>query len=148
MDVDAFIPPAYIVNEVQKLDIYKRIAGIENQNECDDMREELLDRFGETPAAVENLLRIAMIRVNAHKLFITEIRGRNEEIRFTLKPDARIRAEGIPALLKKYDKLSFNHKGTPFFLFRYKKCGMVERDAQMLLSFTEEMLGAMESLCL
>lgn len=148
LDVDAFIPPAYIVNEVQKLDIYKRIAGIENQNECDDMREELLDRFGETPAAVENLLRIAMIRVNAHKLFITEIRGRNEEIRFTLKPDARIKAEGIPDLLKKSNKLSFHHKGTPFFLFRYKKCGMVERDAQMLLSFTERVLKAMEPLCL
>lgn len=146
MDVDAFIPPVYIVNEVQKLDIYKRIAGIENRAECDDMREELLDRFGETPPAVENLLRIAMIRVSAHKLFITEIRGRNEEIRFTLKPDARIRAERIPELLKKYEKLSFYHKGTPFFLFRYKKCGMVERDAQMLLSFTEELLEAMEEL--
>lgn len=143
LDVDAFIPPAYIVNEVQKLDIYKRIAGIENQNECDDMREELLDRFGEIPAAVENLLRIAMIRVNAHRLFITEIRGRKEEIRFTLKPDAQIRAEKIPELLKKYEKLSFHHKGTPFFLFRYKKCGMAERDAQMLLSFTEKLLEEM-----
>ena len=148
LDVDAFIPPAYIVNEVQKLDIYKRIAGIENQNECDDMREELLDRFGETPAAVQNLLRIAMIRVNAHKLFITEIRGRNGEIRFTMKPDAPIRAEKIPDFLRKSSKLSFYHKGTPFFLYRYKKCGMVERDAQMLLSFTERVLKAMEPLCL
>ncbi len=143
LDLDAFIPPAYIVNEVQKLDIYKRIAGIENQNECDDMKEELLDRFGETPAAVENLLRIAMIRVSAHKLFMTEIRGRNGEIRFVLKPDAMIKPEGIPALLEKNDKLSFSHKGTPFFLFKYKKCGMVERDAQMLLTFTEELLLAM-----
>ena len=49
LDVDAFIPPSYIVNEVQKLDIYKRIAGIENQAECDDMKEELLDRFGRQP---------------------------------------------------------------------------------------------------
>ena len=43
--MDAFIPPSYIVNEVQKLDIYKRIAGIENQKERDDMKDELLDRF-------------------------------------------------------------------------------------------------------
>ena len=148
LDVDAFIPPAYIVNEIQKLDIYKRIAGIENQSECDDMREELLDRFGGTPVAVENLLRIAMIRVRAHKLFITEIRGKNGEIKFILKPDARIKAEGIPLLLKTNEKLSFNHKGTPFFLLRYKKCGMAERDAQMLLAFTEEVLGKMEELLL
>ena len=85
----------------------------------------------------------AMIRVSAHKLFMTEIRGRNGEIRFVLKPDARIKPEGIPALLEKNDKLSFSHKGTPFFLFKYKKCGMVERDAQMLLTFTEELLLAM-----
>lgn len=145
LDVDAFIPPAYIVNEVQKLDIYKRIAGIENQAECDDMREELLDRFGETPTAVQNLLRIAMIRVNAHRLYITEIKGKNGEIQFTLKQDADIRVEQIPILLKKKEKLSFNPKGT-FFLFRYKKCGMVERDAQMLLGFTEELLREMEIL--
>ena len=143
LDVDAFIPPAYIVNEVQKLDIYKRIAGIENQSECDDMKEELLDRFGEIPVAAENLLRIAMIRVRAHRLFVTELKGRNGEIRFNLKQDAKIHGERIPELLKKYEKLSFNHKGAPFFLFRYKKCGMVERDAQMLLSFTEEVLGEM-----
>ena len=96
LDVDAFIPPAYIVNEIQKLDIYKRIAGIENQSECDDMKEELLDRFGETPVAVENLFRISMIRVNAHKLYITDIKGKNGEIQFTLKEDAKIYAERIP----------------------------------------------------
>ena len=65
LDVDAYIPPEYIVNEVQKLDIYKRIAGIENEHECDDMREELLDRFGQVPKSVENLLRIALIRSHA-----------------------------------------------------------------------------------
>lgn len=144
LDVDAFIPSAYIVNEVQKLDIYKRIAGVESQSECDDMREELLDRFGEVPAAVENLLRISMIRVKAHRLFVTDVKGRNGEIQFLLKPDANIQPEGIPELLNQYEKLSFNHKGTPFFLFRYKKCGMVEKDAQILLSLTEELLASMQ----
>lgn len=65
LDVDAYIPDTYIVNEVQKLDIYKRIAGIENSKERDDMKDELLDRFGEIPRAVDNLLRIALIRVAA-----------------------------------------------------------------------------------
>lgn len=148
MDVDAFIPPAYIMNEVQKLDIYKRIAGIENQSESDDMREELLDRFGETPIAVQNLLRIAMIRVQAHKLYIAEIKGKNGEIVFQMNPDAQIRVENIPALLKKHDKFSFNAKGVPTFVLHYRKCGMVERDTQMLLSFTEELLQEMQNLLL
>ncbi len=144
LDVDAFIPPAYIVNEVQKLDIYKRIAGLENESECDDMREELLDRFGEVPGPVENLLRISMIRVSAHKLYITDIKGRNGEIRFLLKPDAEIMPKGIPVLLKRYKDLDFNHKGTPFFLYRYKKCGLIEKDAQRLLELTGELLVAMQ----
>ena len=147
LDVDAFIPPSYIVNEVQKLDIYKRIAGLESQAECDDMKEELLDRFGETPMAVQNLFRISMIRVKAHKLYITEIKGKNGEIQLTLKPDAKIHAQRIPELLKKREKLSFNYKMVSF-LQRYKKCGMVERDAQTLLALTEELLEDMSELLL
>ncbi len=147
LDVDAFIPPSYIVNEVQKLDIYKRIAGLENQAECEDMKEELLDRFGEIPTAVQNLFRISMIRVKAHKLFITEVKGKNGEIQFTLKPDAQIHAERIPELLKKQEKLNFNYKFVSFTQ-RYKKCGMVERDAQMLLDLTEELLEDMSVMLL
>lgn len=142
LDVDAFIPPSYIVNEVQKLDIYKRIAGIENQNECDDMKEELLDRFGEVPEAVENLLRIAMIRVAAHKLYVTEIKGKNGEIVLTIKADADIRAENIPQVLEQLEKMTFNYKML-CFVYRYKKSGMVERDARMLLEFTEKILDVM-----
>ncbi len=147
LDVDAFIPPAYIVNEEQKLTIYKRIAGLENQAECEDMKDELLDRFGETPTPVINLFRISMIRVRAHRLYITEIKGKNGEICFTLKRDAKIRAERIPELLKKQEKLSFNYKMV-HFLCRYKKCGMVERDAQTLLALTEELLADMEEILL
>lgn len=145
LDVDAFIPPAYIVNEIQKLDIYKRIAGIENQAECDDMKEELLDRFGQIPPAVQNLFRISMIRVRAHGLYITDIKGKNGEILITLKRDARIYGERIPELLKKHEKLSFNYKMVSF-LYRYKKSGMAEKDAQTLLELTETLLGDMEIL--
>ena len=147
LDVDAFIPPSYIMNEVQKLDIYKRIAGLESQAECDDMREELLDRFGEIPTAVHNLFRISMIRVNAHKLYITEVKGKNGEICFTLKADARIRAERIPELLKKQEKLTFNYKMISF-IKKYHKCGVVEKDAQTLLLLTEELLKEMQEFLL
>lgn len=147
LDVDAFIPPAYIVNEVQKLDIYKRIAGIENVKERDDMRDELLDRFGEIPKSVDNLLRIALIRVAAHSLYLTEIKGKNERITFTFRADAAINPAGIPDLLKKYGQsLAFTAYGNPFFTYKYKKTGLVETDAELLLSMTEELLGKMAEL--
>ncbi|MCM1541707.1 MAG: transcription-repair coupling factor [Blautia sp.] len=141
LDVDAYIPDTYIVNEVQKLDIYKRIAGIENSKERDDMKDELLDRFGEIPGAVDNLLRIALIRVAAHGLYMTEIKGKNERIAFTFRPDAAIDPAGIPGLLRKYGQsLAFTAYGNPFFTYKYKKTGLVETDAELLLNKTEELL--------
>lgn len=147
LDVDAFIPPTYIVNEVQKLDIYKRIAGIENVKERDDMKDELLDRFGDIPKSVDNLLRIALIRVAAHRLFMTEIKGKSERITFTFRPDAAVDPLKIPELLKKYGQnLAFTAYGTPFFTYKYKKTGLVETDAELLLGKTEELLKDMELL--
>ena len=149
LDVDAYIPPSYIVNEVQKLDIYKRIAGIENKAESEDMKEELLDRFGEIPKSVDNLLRIALVRVKAHRLYLTEIKGKNEEIRFIFHPDAGIQVEKIPMLLEHYQKkLTFNPKGVPCFVYRYKKFGVVEKDAERLLELTEKLLEDMEEIIL
>ena len=149
LDVDAYIPPSYIVNEVQKLDIYKRIAGIEDDKECDDMKEELLDRFGEIPKSAENLLRIAMIRVKAHMLYMTEVKGKNELIQFIFRPDAQIEVGNIPLLIQKYKgKLSFDPKGQPTFRFRYKKYGVVEKDEKLLLSLTEGLLCDMHELLL
>jgi transcription-repair coupling factor (superfamily II helicase) len=141
LDVDAFIPPEYIVNEVQKLDIYKRIAGIESIKERDDMRDELLDRFGQIPESVDNLLRISLIRMTAHSLDFTEIKGRNERITFTYREDAAVEPSKIPELLKKYGKdLSFTAYGAPFFTYKYKKTGLVETDAGLLMEKTEELL--------
>ena len=147
LDVDAFIPPAYIMNEVQKLDIYKRIAGIENLRERDDMKDELLDRFGEIPKSVDNLLRIALIRVGAHRLYMTEVKGKNGRITFTFRPDAAVNPQRIPELLGKFGKdLAFTAYGTPFFTYKYKKTGLVETDAELLLGRTEELLEAMNAL--
>ena len=149
LDVDAYIPPAYIVNEVQKLDIYKRIAGIDNEQECDDMREELLDRFGQIPKSAENLLRIALIRSHAHRLYMPEVKGKNERVQFVLRPDAPIKVENIPLLISDYQgKLRFDPKGGPAFYLHYRKCGVIEKDEEMLLALTEEALAKMEELLL
>ena len=149
LDVDAFIPPTYIVNEVQKLDIYKRIASVENTSESEEMKQELLDRFGAVPKSVENLLRIALIRVKAHEIYITEIKGKNERIQIFMKPDANIDPTKIPLLLAAFPKkLNFVAKGNPYFVYRYKKLDLVEKDAEQLLSLTEALLEKMKEILL
>ena len=143
LDVDAYIPPAYIVNEVQKLDIYKRIAGIEDETECSDMREELTDRFGDIPRPVENLLRISLLRKQAHDLFLSDVQGKNEVLTFTFAGHADVRAERIPALLQDFGgRMAFYAKGA-YLQHRYKKCGVVEKDGEMLLTLTKSILERM-----
>ena len=145
LDVDAFIPSEYILNEIQKLDTYKRIAALETKEEVSDMRDELKDRFGTVPKACENLLRISEIRFSAHKLGITEIRGRNGDISITFKPDASIRVENIGILLKRHLKhLTFFAKAVPpVFTYTYKPIGAVGPDENLLLEKTEEIIAEM-----
>lgn len=75
LEVDAFIPSFYIKSEYQKLDVYKRIAAIETEEELSDMKDELSDRYGSLPASAVNLLNIALIKSIAHKIGIMEIKG-------------------------------------------------------------------------
>jgi transcription-repair coupling factor (superfamily II helicase) len=78
LNVDAFIPAAYIKSEYQKLDIYKRIAAIETEEELSDMKDELSDRYGSLPGSAVNLLNIALIKSIAHKIGIMEMKGGEE----------------------------------------------------------------------
>ena len=117
LNIDAFIPDTYISNEFQKLDIYKRIAGIENQSDYDDMLEELLDRFGEPTKAVLNLLAIAKMKAIAHQAYVTEIKQIGKEIKITLYEKAKINPAGIPALMDKYRRrLQFKTDKEPKFI--------------------------------
>ncbi len=96
---DAFIPATYIANESQKLDIYKRIAGIETDEEAEEMLEELIDRFGEPPKSVQNLLVIARLKALAHTVYIKEIVQKDEFLKLTMYEKADIDPTKIPELI-------------------------------------------------
>lgn len=145
LEVDAYIPASYIVNEQQKLDIYKRIAGVETESESAEMKEELLDRFGTVPKSVDNLLRIALLRAQAHKLYIMEIKGRPGELRFVYRPDARVHGENIPMLFEQYgNSLKFLPQGNPVFTYQFKRSNVVEKNSEDLLSQAEQMIKDMQ----
>ncbi|MBQ2532379.1 MAG: transcription-repair coupling factor, partial [Lachnospiraceae bacterium] len=121
--LDAFIPPAYIEDEEQKLEIYKRIAGVETEEEQDEMIDELIDRFGEPPKAVQNLLFVARLRSDAHKAYLLEIKQTDQFVRMPIYPQAAIDPSGIPALIQEYAPyLEFvADKEAPAFFLHYKK---------------------------
>lgn len=122
LKMDAFIPADYIPNEFQKLDVYKRIAEIETEPESDDMVDELIDRFGEPPQSVCNLLEIALLKAKAHDAYITAIVEKANQIRITMFPQAKVATDKIPDLLAAYQgKLRFVPETTPYFVYQQKE---------------------------
>lgn len=118
LNVDEYIPEYYIKNEYQKLDIYKRIAAIESEEELEDMTEELIDRFGDIPKKVQQLLVIASLKSLAHSVYVTAIEQKGEEIRFTMYEKAKIDPSGIPKFLDSYkNDLIFRAEEPPYFLY-------------------------------
>ena len=121
--IDAYIPMGYIPNEFQKLDIYKRIADIETMDEVDEMLEELIDRFGDPPKSVENLLYIAKIKSLAHRVYFTEVSQKAETLKFTLYEKAEIDVTKIPEFVAGFgQKVRFTADAkAPYFTYFLKQ---------------------------
>ena len=120
INIDAFIPDSYIPNEFQKLDIYKRIAGIENDEEYEEMIDELMDRFGEPARPVQNLLAIANIKAAAHKAYLTEIKQRGNEFQMTIFEKPKLDVTKIPEFVKSFgNAVVFRAQSKqPYFLYK------------------------------
>lgn len=147
LDIDAYIPDKYIRNEYQKLDIYKRIAAIENQEEYDDMLEELVDRFGEPPKAVQNLLAIASLKASAHDSFVTEISQKGDFIRFVMFERTQADPGKIEAVIARYQgRLKFVVEANPYFI--YSKPRKSAKDNADILTLTRDILNDIHEILL
>ena len=142
-DIDAYIPSSYIKNEYQKLDVYKRISAIESEDEYMDMQDELIDRFGDLPRAVENLLKIASLKALAHQAYVTEVIINQQEVRIEMFPKAKLKAEMIPELVSSYQgSLKVQMGETPGFF--YQERGKKNQDCNSMVEKAGEIL---KSLC-
>ncbi len=74
VQIQAHIPESYIESLQQRLDIYRRIAEVRTEADALDVTDELIDRFGEPPAAVRGLLEVALLRNTAASLGVTEVK--------------------------------------------------------------------------
>ena len=85
--IDAYIPSSYIEDEIQKIEVYKKIAALENINEYNDVKEELIDRYSDIPDSVNNLMDIAYIKSRANTISIEEIKEIKDEVLFKFSKD-------------------------------------------------------------
>jgi transcription-repair coupling factor (superfamily II helicase) len=144
-DIDAFIPDGYIKNEYLKLDVYKRISTIETEDEYMDMQDELMDRFGEIPKSVDNLLRVAELKAMAHRAYVTEVDINRQEIRLELYPKAKLNVAGIPALVAEYkNDLRFVQSEKPLMLYQDKR--NKNKDCERMMATAKEILAKLAEL--
>ncbi len=151
LSVDAYIPSTYIKSEYQKLDIYKRIAAIESEEELSDMKDELVDRYGSLSTPTVNLLNIALIKSMAHKIGIMEMKGTIEDgpsgcYKTVMKvyPKAEINTEAIPDFIDSFGGAMKLVSGSqPQFIWRVTK--KKYNNAGEYLTGIKEMLKLMQN---
>ena len=128
IDLDAFIPPEYIKSEAQKLEMYKKVADIENEEELSDCLDELMDRFGEPPKSVQNLLQVALIKAMAHEAYIVKVQQRQDGIHLYMYERAKLKVEEIPDLISRFKaKLKFVPGETVEFIYYPDQKKVVEQ---------------------
>ena len=121
LSVSAAIPDRYVPSPEQRMDLYRRIAAVKSEAEADELVDELIDRYGEPPRPVNNLISVALLRSDAARCRISDIAQKNGKLVFTLE---EFRLEPFSALCawEKYTKRLLLMPGeVPRFSFRLAK---------------------------
>lgn len=124
INVDAFIPDDYITNETHKLEIYKKIAAIQDKEEAYDIEVEIEDRFGTLPKPIYNLISIAYIKILCQKLKISSVSETKKGLKFEFHPKYKIDPFVIAKAVEEFGRnISFNCGNKPYFIYRYSDDG-------------------------
>lgn len=141
LPVEAYIPDAYIPDTNQKVAIYKRIASFDSLEEIPDMEDELVDRYGDLPAPVNNLLAVARIRVLAGKLKIKSISLVSNQLRLLLHPGQTLAGEDLVAAGSHYpNRVKYSVAGEEFEI-KLRLAGKGQVETSYLLEQVEAFLN-------
>ena len=106
LDATCYIPDTYISDSSQKIEIYQDIALCKNEEDIQNVIDEMIDRFGNMPSEIENLLEIARIKILCKKLKISKVQGKRNFVLFMFEP-GEINLD-INELVKQYkNKIKF-----------------------------------------
>ncbi|MDD4766579.1 MAG: transcription-repair coupling factor [Desulfotomaculaceae bacterium] len=139
LPVEAYIPDRYISDANQKVEIYKRLAGLVAPGDLAELADELIDRFGDLPAPVLNLLAVAKVRILAGSLQIKTISLLPEQFRLLFGPGHPLTGEALVAAGRQYqNRIKFVNNGDDFEIkFRFSGD---RTDSKFLLSQLESFL--------
>ncbi|KAF5059702.1 Transcription-repair-coupling factor [anaerobic digester metagenome] len=119
LSVDGYIPSTYIENEEQKIEIYKKIAATSGKDDIYDITEEIIDRFGNPPKQVDNLLKISYIKSLCKKLHVKGITQSGNTVNIEMNSGNDLNQELIGYLIENYNaKIKFDVSKVP--MIKYK----------------------------
>ncbi|MEG0765366.1 MAG: transcription-repair coupling factor, partial [Pseudoflavonifractor sp.] len=121
INVVASIPDRYVETPEQRMDLYRRIAAIRSEAEADDLTDELIDRYGDPPRPVNNLIAVALMRADAARCGISEIVQKGSNINFMLHDFALERVSKLCGAEKYRGRLLFSAGEKPYLSLRVKK---------------------------
>lgn len=132
IQIDAHIPENYIESLAQRLDMYKKIAAVENEEEKMEMIDELIDRYGDPPKSVEGLINASLLRNTAASLGITEIQQRKENMFFYIEQPSPEQINAISSAYK--GRVTFNCLSKPYISVKLDKGQKPEQLMESVLS--------------
>ncbi|BBH23344.1 transcription-repair-coupling factor [Paenibacillus baekrokdamisoli] len=149
MSIDAYLPSAYIYDSIQKIEIYKKVANLRTFEEADDLREELVDRFGDLPQSVDNLLSVARLKIFGAACGIEQISGKGDDItlRFAEREKQRFDTKKVDQLclqLENRFKRSTGQESYPLVQLRGKGLA-IEQKLELLERFLKHYKETIQS---
>jgi transcription-repair coupling factor (superfamily II helicase) len=133
------IPADYIPEENQRLRMYKRVAGVEREAQLHDVRAELIDRYGEPPLAVRNLLDYAELKLLAVRVGVNAIERKREQVSIKFRQNATVDPERLARFVASQRGTQFTPDGTLKFV---EKANAAEEVLDRLKHLLEELAGA------
>ncbi len=132
------IPAEYIPEENQRLRMYKRVAGVEREAQLHDVRAELIDRYGEPPRAVRNLLEYAELKLVAVRVGVNAIERKREQVSIKFRQTATVDPERLARFVASQRGTQFTPDGTLKFV---QKATAPEEVLSHLKTLLEELTG-------
>ena len=121
LSVAASIPDRYVPSSEQRMDLYRRIAAIRSEADADDVMDELIDRYGDPPRTVNNLISVALLRADAARNGISQIDQKGANLNFYLDQFDLQRVSALCGLEKYRSRLLFSAGERPYLALRLKK---------------------------
>ena len=114
--VNAYLPAEYVTGDRQRLEVYKRIASIKTAEQRDDIEDELIDRFGDEPQCVANLVAVAYLKAMCQSIGIDRVSQTDGQFVMRFSPQAKVDGEKLFKALQGFDKRLALNYGNPVSL--------------------------------